>query len=234
VNQPLYETVKNYVLDHIRDGSWIPGDRVPSENELVTSLSVSRMTANRALKELTQEGLLVREHGRGTFVAARRMRSHPLEIRSIKEDITARGDAYGVRVIAAEMVAATADVALDMAVDVGAELIYLRLVHFADGVAQQLEDRYVRASLAPELLSLDFNEISPTSFLLNKVPLHSAEHTVRAALPCAVDAKDLAMRSSDPVMIINRKTTSEGQVASVVTFVHPADQFELSGTFAKE
>ena len=86
MNQPLYETVKQHVLDHIRDGRWQPGDKVPSENELVRDLSVSRMTANRALKELTTEGFLLREHGRGTFVAPRRVRGHPLEVKSIAEE----------------------------------------------------------------------------------------------------------------------------------------------------
>ncbi|MCB1434081.1 MAG: GntR family transcriptional regulator, partial [Alphaproteobacteria bacterium] len=49
---PLYAKVKDHILENIRSGAWAPGFRVPSENELVESFGISRMTANRALREL--------------------------------------------------------------------------------------------------------------------------------------------------------------------------------------
>ena len=66
--QPLYAKVKDHILLHIRSGAWAPGARVPSENELVESFGISRMTANRALRELTADGFLARVPGVGTFV----------------------------------------------------------------------------------------------------------------------------------------------------------------------
>ena len=47
---PLYAKVKDHILENIRSGAWAPGFRVPSENELVESFGISRMTANRALR----------------------------------------------------------------------------------------------------------------------------------------------------------------------------------------
>ena len=64
-----------------------PGDRVPSENELVESMNVSRMTANRALRELNDEGYVERIAGRGTFVADYRSQSHLLEVQNIADEI---------------------------------------------------------------------------------------------------------------------------------------------------
>ena len=61
--QRLYHQVKTYILDGISQGSWIAGERVPSENELVDLCSVSRMTARRALQELLLEGTLIRIKG---------------------------------------------------------------------------------------------------------------------------------------------------------------------------
>ncbi len=58
--QPLYARVKAHILDNIQSGAWEPGRRVPSENELVESFRISRMTANRALRELMAEGFLSR------------------------------------------------------------------------------------------------------------------------------------------------------------------------------
>ena len=80
---PIYQRVKQAIVNQIRAGHWQPHQRVPSESELVAELGVSRMTINRALRELTSEGFLIRMQGVGTFVAgtverrARRTRRRP-------------------------------------------------------------------------------------------------------------------------------------------------------------
>lgn len=69
---PFYEKVKQAISEKIHRGEWRPHDRIPSEAELVAQFGFSRMTINRALRELTDEGMLVRLQGVGTFVAERK------------------------------------------------------------------------------------------------------------------------------------------------------------------
>lgn len=57
---PIYAQVKRAIIQKISDGTWKPNQKIPSEHELVNSLGVSRMTINRALRELACEGFLVR------------------------------------------------------------------------------------------------------------------------------------------------------------------------------
>ena len=66
---PRYSRVKRMITDRIDSGEWQPRHRIPSESELVRDLGVSRMTINRALRELTLDGRLIRVQGVGTFVA---------------------------------------------------------------------------------------------------------------------------------------------------------------------
>ena len=94
-----YLQVKQYVLAQISAGTLAVGDRVPSENELVRELDVSRMTANRALRELAADGVLVRVAGVGTFVAEQRAQAHPLEVRNIADEIRSRGHEHLAKVI---------------------------------------------------------------------------------------------------------------------------------------
>src|SRR6185437_7387658 len=75
-----YAQVKTYIRGKIEAGTWRPGDRVPSELNLVDSLGVSRMTINRALRELTAEGWITRLSGVGTFVAEAKPQSTLLMI----------------------------------------------------------------------------------------------------------------------------------------------------------
>src|ERR1700685_1323992 len=109
--QPLYLKVKRHILDNIDSGKWGTSTRVPSENDIVKSFGVSRMTANRALKELSDEGVLVRIAGVGSFVADRHARAHPLEIRSIADEIRERGHVHRAEVVSLERIRAVAELA---------------------------------------------------------------------------------------------------------------------------
>ncbi len=84
---PLYQQVKEYIIGKINDSALQPGMQIESEAELVARLNVSRMTVNRALRELSVDGLLRRIQGRGTFVAERKPQAALLQISSIAEEI---------------------------------------------------------------------------------------------------------------------------------------------------
>src|SRR5438445_3774692 len=87
----LYQQVKDHVDKKISSGEWGHGDRISSEAELVSELGVSRMTVNRALRELTMQGKLTRLAGVGTFVAEAKRQTTLLMITNIGEEIRARG-----------------------------------------------------------------------------------------------------------------------------------------------
>ncbi|WP_425551616.1 GntR family transcriptional regulator, partial [Achromobacter dolens] len=84
---PLYAQLKQMIAQQIRSGAWPAHYRVPSESELVQELGYSRMTINRALRELTAEGLLVRMQGVGTFVAQPKTRSALFAVNNIADEI---------------------------------------------------------------------------------------------------------------------------------------------------
>src|SRR3546814_13833953 len=95
--KPQYLKLKHYILRHITNGDWPPLSRIPSENELVGKFDVSRMTVNRALRELTDAGVVTRVQGVGSFVAAPKAESAMFEVRSISDEIPARGQSHKVK-----------------------------------------------------------------------------------------------------------------------------------------
>ena len=72
---PLYQQLKQRLRDEIERGDYKPGDQLPAEPELIQQFGVSRITVRQALSDLAAEGLVVRRHGKGTFVAERRIKS---------------------------------------------------------------------------------------------------------------------------------------------------------------
>ncbi|MBI3900100.1 MAG: GntR family transcriptional regulator [Gammaproteobacteria bacterium] len=66
VVMPIFQVIKNVIVDDVRSGRLKPGDRVESENSLARHFHASRMTVNRALRDLTHDGLIRRVRGVGS------------------------------------------------------------------------------------------------------------------------------------------------------------------------
>jgi GntR family histidine utilization transcriptional repressor len=229
--QPLYLKVKRHILDNIGSGKWAAAARVPSENEIVKSFGVSRMTANRALKELRDEGVLVRIAGVGSFVADRHARAHPLEVRSIADEISERGHVHRAAIVSLERVRAVGELCEDFGVTPRSELYCSVIVHFENDRPVQLEDRYVAPKLAPGYLDVDFNQTTPYDYLIKVAPLQEAEHLLRAVMPDERTRKLLAMKRDEPCLLVIRRTWTHGQIASVARLYHPGSRYEMSGRF---
>src|SRR5690606_19090542 len=152
------QQIKNHILEHIGTGALGAGDRVPSENELVRLLGASRMTVNRALREMTDEGLLTRVAGVGTFVADRTAHAHPLEVRNIADEIHERGHRHAARVVTLETMRAGTELARNFGVLPKTDLFHSLIVHFENDIPLQVEDRYVNPAVAPDYLNMDFDK----------------------------------------------------------------------------
>lgn len=228
---PLYEQVKDYIRERILSGEWTIDHRVPSENALVGEFGASRMTINRALRELTDEGWLRRVQGQGTFVSDTRTRIELLEIRNIAEVIRSRG-AYTSKPLLHQTAPANADVAEALEVAEGTEIYHSRLVHYLDGLPFQLEDRFVNPAAAPDYLTIDLTEQTPNEYLMRAAPLSEVEHRLEAVLPTADQQVDLEIGPDQPCLLLHRRTWSGGLVASRAWLTHPGDRFYLSTRFS--
>jgi GntR family histidine utilization transcriptional repressor len=226
-----YLQVKHFILERISTGTLRPGERVPSENELVRELDVSRMTANRALKELATDGVLVRVAGVGTFVAEQRVHAHPLEVRNIADEIRARGHVHASKVISLDSISASLEVAERCGVSPGARLDHTLLVHFEGGVPLQVEERYVNPTVVSGYLRNDFTRITPHEFLMQAAPLQRAEHTVRAVIPDARIRRLLRLASGEACLLIKRRTWTHGRIVGIADLHHPGSRYELTGIF---
>jgi GntR family transcriptional regulator, histidine utilization repressor len=225
--QPLYAQVKDHIMENIRSGLWLPGARVPSENELVERFGISRMTANRALRDLTLDGYLARVPGVGTFVKEPPARSSLLELRNIAEEIEARGHRHSSRIEKRGEIAASAAQAGEFEMNEGQRLFHVVLVHAENDVPVQIEDRYVNPFVAPNFLIQTFGKTTPTAYLLASVPVDELEHTVEATLPTAQQQHLLGIEAGEPCLVLHRRSWSKGHVVTAATFTYPASRYAL-------
>lgn len=229
---PLYLQVKQSITEKIYTGEWQANDRVPSEAELVIQFHCSRMTANRALRELTAEGLLVRLQGVGTFVAEPKGQSALFEIHSIEAEIVARDHQYSCKIIKLEEVTASVALAKELNISVGTRVYHSIIVHFENEIPVQVEDRYVNAFAAPEYLQQDFLSVTPHDYLSQVAPLTQGEHIVEAVEADERAAKLLHINIGSSCLLITRRTWSQAFTVTSTKLLFPGHRYKLKGRFS--
>lgn len=229
--KPRYQQLKDLIVDRISSGELRPGDRVPSEHELVDAMAVSRMTANRALRELTDEGYVERVAGRGSFVADYRSRSHVLEVQNIADEIERRGHSHSCQVLRQSLQHARGEIAKALHVTPGSDVFHLLLVHYEQGVPIQVEDRHIVASFAPDCLEQNFETVTPSAYLSAIAPLTEAEQIVRAQSANRATRQRLQMTDDEPCLVVLRRTWADGRPVTFARLQHPGSRYELAGHY---
>ncbi len=228
---PLYRQVKEYIVDKINSAALQPGMRIESEAELVAGLNVSRMTVNRALRELTAEGRLKRVQGRGTFVADRKPQAALLQIQSIAEEIRGRGGSYSCTVHLLQEEKAKPSVAAAMQLTPYSPVFHSIIVHKDNNMPIQLGCRYVNSAIAPDFLKQDFNKMTVSEYLLSLAPVTAVEHVVEALIPDPWIRDLLEINGSEPCLALHRKTWVGETIATSSIFYSPGSRYTLGGKF---
>ncbi len=228
---PIYKSIKEHVLSKIQDGSWLEGTAIPSEQSLTKAFDVSRMTVNRALNELSSEGVLHRVQGSGTFVAERKYQAMLLQIKNIADEVSARGHVHRSDLQLLERCFADEFLAAQFSVPFKHPLFHSVVVHFENEFAIQVEDRYVNPVVAPEYMTHDFQSHTPNEYLMQVAPLQAVHFTIEACMPPAHISKMLNCTDSEPCLVLKRQTYSQSHTASYATLWHPATRYKFAGNF---
>jgi GntR family transcriptional regulator len=135
---PLYQRLGDALRDALRDQVLKPNEALPPERDLAADLSVSRITLRKALDSLVDEGLLVRRHGAGTFVAGR-VEKQFAKLSSFTEDMAARGRRVRSEWLNRTTAAVTPEESLTLGLSPGTEVYRFHRIRFADDTPMAIE-----------------------------------------------------------------------------------------------
>lgn len=228
---PLYERVKQHIIERLATGEWTEGMRLPSEHELVDSLGVSRMTVNRALRELAADGLLSRIQGVGTFASVPRAKAALVEIHDIAQDVTERGHEHHAQLVRLDTVRADAELAAALDLRPGSKIYHSLVIHFEDETPIQLEERFVTPQFAPKYLEQDFTQMPITRYLQSIAPATEIEHVICAIKPDETAQLLLAVEAEEPCLLLTRRTWTATGLATKSLFTFPGSRYTLGSRF---
>ena len=207
---PLYQQIKQLILQGLQRGEWRPGEVIPSEFELAARYKVSQGTVRKAVDELAAEHLLVRRQGRGTFVAThaeqqvqyRFLRLHP-DNGTVDSEGPAERDVVDCR-----RQRASAEVARALGLRAGDPVLQARRLLCFSGAPTILEDLWLPGGpfkgLTAERLSLYHGPMYALFEAEFGVRMVRADEKIRAVLPDEAQAALLEVSRATPLLSVER------------------------------
>ena len=227
---PYYQQLYEILLGKIQRREWQPGDRIPPESALIESYQVSRNTVRQVLEKLVNDGLIYRQRGRGSFVAHPTLEQSMTRIVSFTEDMHQRGFAPGTRVLSADLIPADEEIAAQLDIQAGEQLVCLRRLRMADGEPMSIEESYLIHSYCPDILKHDYAQ-QPLREVLEAeygIRIASAKQVIQAIQAPPDLAHLLEIPPAAALLLISRVSFSQGRIPVEYLRIHyRADRYSL-------
>jgi GntR family transcriptional regulator len=231
---PLYYQLKQVLRQQINAGHLAPHTAIPSEPELVAKYRVSRATVRQALTELVHEGLLYRQHGKGTFVCEPRVQQTLSELTSLTEEMRRHGKRTGGILLINELVRGTQTVREQLRLTDAEQVIRLERLRTANDTPFAYQISYLPYPRA-EGVYQRAKELADGSLygLMAAEGLNPyiAEQTIRSDQASARESELLQAQPSETGLRITRTTfDSTGSPIEYSESFYPAKRYEFQVT----
>jgi len=202
---PYYEQLRQILESDIRTGRVAVGDQLPSEAQLCEDFDVSRTVVRQALNELSNDGLVSRYKGKGSFVSPPKVDEHLAQsLTGLAEEVRARGEVLTSEVLAFEQIDPPEHVAGVLNLEEGEQAIHLERLRSINGDPWVLTSTYLPAAQCAGLLKYDMRERSLYGTLEHELglQLHHGHRTIEAALAGERHASLLGIPVGAPILLL--------------------------------
>jgi GntR family transcriptional regulator len=233
--EPLWQQAAKAITREISVSNLSSGSRLPPERDLLTRLSISRVTLRKALHSLVSSGVLVSSHGRGWYVASEARQEFPQTLESFSETAARLGLVPSSDVLRAEEAPATLDEAEELSVAPGSPLFHLDRIRRLDGVPVAVDISYFPVIRNLDLSSVDFCTASLFRLLTDAgFDLARADSTIEARAADITFARHLGIEIGMPVLAM-RQLIEDGNGRPVCSssITYAGDRYRLRTSFSR-
>ena len=225
---PMYYQIQTQLLQMIQTGKLRPGDALPSEDELRRACGVSRMTARHALQALENQGFASRHKGQGSFVSQPRVEKDIMHLAGFTAEMLALGLTPSSRLLTAETVPATAEVANRLHIAIGVPVFYLQRLRCADKLPVAVEEVWLSREQFPGIDKIDFTSTSLYQALRERygIRVSRADEILEARSANRQQAQLLELPRNASLLVITRTLWSvDGKPVETAHSVYRGDRY---------
>jgi GntR family transcriptional regulator len=214
----------------------LPGERLPSDDELCREFGVSRMTARNAMRRLAEDGHVQRIPGRGTFAVAAPSHRHADRLMAFSQEMTRLGRAPSSRLLERDIRPSTPDQAAALGLRPTEPVVLVRRLRLADGQPIALETAVLVSRTADVALAADLEHGSLHEALAaSGLHLRRGNATITAEAAVPEDVRLLGVVRGSP-LLVERRVISDaaGRPVEATESRYPGDRYALDVRFEVE
>lgn len=234
---PLHYQLKQILLEKIEQGEWKPGDLIPGEAELQNTYAVSRITVRQALTDLVYEGRLIRQRGRGTFVALPKFEHNPARHRGFNHYLTQQGLTPGWRVLETGWGRPTAEVRKQLQLGPEARAYCIRRLRLANDEPVGYLVSWVPEAVAGQINHEALTEGESMRYLRHLPQMHNsrADRSLEAVAAGPLEARLLGLHKNAPIMRIERLVrAADGAPLEYLVALYRGDRLKYQFTTTEQ
>lgn len=227
---PLYLQIYSILKQRITNGTYETGGLLPSETQMVEEFSVTRATLRNSIKKLQNEGLVVTEKGKGTFVNAVKREQSLFKFYSFGRNYS--GAEYNTNTVLMNSEVISPDETLKEKFNLPnlGEISKISRLRYMDDIPVIAEVSYIPTNVAPAILNEDLNKFSIYDLLENKysLPIKKAREYLNSVNCSKSTAAQLKIKNGQALFLVERITyTSNNQVIEYRTSYIRGDKFKF-------
>lgn len=198
--------IRDEIRRRILDRELLPGDKLPTDQELAEEFGCARTTVQRAMLDLSQSGTVQRKRKGGTTIALHPITRATLDIPITRLEIEAAGRRYGYVLISREIATAPPAVIDAFGLDGPSEMLHVQALHLADDAPFIYEDRWIAHDTTPEILDVDLSRESANEWLIRNRPYSDCDIRFLAQKATPEEARLLGTAEDEALFVIERTT----------------------------
>ena len=226
-----YEEIAGDIRKGILEGRYTLNEQLPLEREMCEYYNVSRITIKKAVDELVNEGLVIKRRGSGTFVKAF---DSDVERFSMSKQFSGFSESNKNRkveskVLKFEVIHPSEEIAIKLKMTCDDFVYHIIRVRYSDSEPVVVEYTYMPIGVIPGIKN-DVLYKSIYSYIENdlKLKIKSAHKTIRAILPSELEAENLSIDASDPILEVEQTGfLDDGQPFEYSISHHRGDKMEF-------
>jgi len=221
---PLYLQLKQAITEEINRGTYLPGEKLPTEMELCDTYKVSRITVRKAVLDLVEEGVLIRQQGKGTYVKRPKLQRELVSVSGFSEDMVSSGNTPHNEILSYQIKAASRNISEKLNIPLGCNVLELKRMQYLEKQNLSLEITTYSLDLFPNLENQlkQHKDISMHRILKENydvVPAYG-DKVVNVTFASAEEAELLKCTVSDPLFEIEKIAYNNEKLAIYYSLIY--------------
>lgn len=228
---PIYYQLQELLVGRIESGELKPGDKLPSENELVEKYDISRNTAQKAIRALVNWGLAQRIQGKGTFVCNKSVTLSITASLSLTSEIVGLNKVPHSHILQAKVIEASMDIAKKLNIPKDSEVYIIQRIRSVDDLPLMIQTSYIPVKFLPDLLDKNLEDKSLFSMIMEEygIKIDNASEVMRAVSVTKFEGEMLDIPEFSPAFLLQRQTfLKDGKVFEYAKTVVRGDKSKFT------